>query len=357
MKSRVIFTPIHTVEKLGFSKTIHLMMREAGLLNIYQSGDLVAVKLHFGEKGNQPPIPPEQVRVFTEFIRKQGAEPFLTDTCVLYKSQRDNAVKYLRLIQNFGFTPGKTGAPVIIADGLTGNNETEIKIPGQIFNRVSIAAVAAQSTGLMVLSHVTGHLGAGMGAAIKNLGMGFASRKGKLRQHSGMKPHVSPADCTGCQVCLTWCPANAISMQGKVAEIDQEKCIGCGECLTVCRYYAVKHDWRTGSHELQRRIAEHALGVVITKRNKAAYFNFLTSITKDCDCIGKKQRPLISDIGLCVSNDPVAIDAISLDLIRDRAGKPLNEMAYPIDPWEQIRHGEKIGLGSSKYEMVTFKDD
>jgi uncharacterized Fe-S center protein len=357
MKSRVIFTPVHTAEKLGFSKTVHLMMGEAGLLNIYQSGDLVAVKLHFGEKGNRPPIPPEQVRVFTELIRKQGAEPFLTDTCVLYKSQRDNAVKHLRLIQNFGFTPGKTGAPAIIADGLAGNDEKEIKIPGQIFSSVSIAAAAAQSTGLMILSHVTGHLGTGMGAAIKNLGMGFASRKGKLRQHSGMKPRISASVCTGCRICLNWCPANAISMQDKIAEIDPEKCIGCGECLTVCRYYAVKHDWRTGSHELQRRIAEHALGVVISKRNKAAYFNFLTSITKDCDCIGKNQEPLFPDIGFCLSNDPVAIDAISLDLIQDHTGKPLNELAYPIDPWEQIRHGETIGLGSSKYELFTLKDD
>ena len=357
MKSQVIFAPIQFVEKNGFPDTVLAMMMEGGFTNIYQPGDLVAVKLHFGEKGNRPPIKPEWVHVFTKIIKNQGADPFLTDTCVLYKSQRDNAVKHLRLVQNSGFTPGKTGAPVIIADGLAGNDETEIRIPGQIYDRVSIASAAAQSTGLMSLSHVTGHLGAGMGATIKNLGMGFASRKGKLRQHSGIKPRISPADCTGCGICIYWCPVNAISMQGKTAEIDTEKCIGCGECLTVCRYYAVKHDWKTGSRELQWRIAEHALGVVIAKKNKTLHFNFLTSITKDCDCIGKKQTPLMADIGLCVSDDPVSVDAASLDLIQEYAGRPLNEMAYPIDPWEQIRHGEKIGLGSSEYKLSMLKDD
>jgi len=353
MKAKVYFSSIPAIESAGgMPNAISELMAAAGFQEKCQQRDLIAVKLHFGEKGNQPPIPPQWIKPISDMIKSQGASPFLTDTCVLYRSQRDNAVKYLRLIQNFGFTMGKTGAPVMIADGLAGNDETEVEIEGQIFKRVAIASVAAQASGLMVLSHVTGHMAAGMGAAIKNLGMGFASRKGKLRQHAAMKPHINKALCTGCRVCTQWCPVNAIHMDGDVAEIDSHKCIGCGECVTVCRYYAVKHDWRTESSDLQKRMAEHALGVIIQKKDKVGFLNFLTSITKDCDCIHKKQTPIMPDIGILASDDPVAIDSAGLDLIHQNAGATLNEMAYPIDPYVQIQHGEAIGLGTRQYDLI-----
>ncbi|MBN2104544.1 DUF362 domain-containing protein [bacterium] len=353
MKAKVYYITMSGIERAGgVAKAIPGLLKSAGFQSKFQQRDLVAVKLHFGEKGNKPPIAPGWIRPVSDMIKSQGASPFLTDTCVLYRSQRDNAVKYLQLIQNFGFTPGKTGAPVIIADGLAGNDETEVDISGQLFNKVAIASVAAQASGLMVLSHVTGHLAAGMGAAIKNLGMGFASRKGKLRQHANMKPHISEALCTGCGVCLRWCPVDAISMHGNVAKIDSLKCIGCGECVTVCRYYAVKHDWQTAGPDLQKRMAEHALGVVIPKKGKTGFLNFLTSITKDCDCIGRNQTPIMPDIGILASDNPVAIDAASLDLIHQNAGTGLNNIAYPIDPWVQIRHGEAIGLGTCRYDLI-----
>ncbi|MBN1782390.1 DUF362 domain-containing protein [bacterium] len=338
----------------GIQAFLPVLMKAAGFDRKFHDKDFIAVKLHFGEKGNHPPIAPEWLRPVTDLIKKQGANPFLTDTCVLYKSQRDNAINYLKMAQNYGFTPGKTGAPMIIADGLTGNDEKEIDIPGQLFRTVSIASAAAHATGFVVLSHVTGHLAAGMGAAIKNLGMGFASRKGKLRQHANMKPYVSEKQCTGCEICTRWCPADAITMNQAVARIDSGKCIGCGECVTVCRFYAIRHDWQTEAPDLQKRMAEHALGVVLNKTHKTVYINFLTSVTKDCDCIGKNQTPVIEDIGILASDDPVAIDAASLDLILEKAGKPIEELAYPIDPWEQIRHGEKIGLGKRQYELKSL---
>ncbi len=355
MGTDVFFADMNRIHQSGgIVKTLPALMEHAGFHHKFENPDLVGIKLHFGEKGNHPPIAPEWVRPVSDMIKKQGGEPFLTDTCVLYKSQRDNAINHLRLAQNYAFTIGKAGAPVIIADGLTGNDETEIAIPGQIFDRVSIASAAAQASGIIALSHVTGHLAAGMGAAIKNLGMGFASRKGKLRQHANMKPFVDESACTGCEVCTRWCPVNAIAMNNGKAVIDHGICIGCGECVTVCRYYAVKHDWQTEAPDLQKRMAEHALGVVIQKRSKVGFINFLTSITKDCDCIGKNQQPLIDDIGIIVSDDPVAIDAASLDLIQEHSSRPLNALAYPIDPWEQIRHGEAIGLGSRNYQLISI---
>jgi len=185
--------------------------------------------------------------------------------------------------------------------------------------------------------------------------MGFASRKGKLRQHSVMKPAISEKYCTGCQTCIKWCPVDAISMQGDVAWIDSKTCIGCGECITVCRFNAVKFDWKVDSNELQKRIAEHALGVAVEKSGKIGYINFLISVTKDCDCFAVKQEPVIPDIGILASKDPVAIDAASLNLIRQKMGETLPEISYPnVDPWAQIRHGEEIGLGSADYKLVEL---
>ena len=337
-------------------KNIVSLFRNAGLGDCFGKNDLVAVKMHFGEKGNETYISHRFVQPVVAEIKRREAKPFLTDTCVLYKSQRDNAVDHLLLAHEHGFTVENVGAPVVIADGLLGSAEKDVKITGKIYQEVSLSTVALEANSLMVLSHVTGHIATGIGAAIKNIGMGFASRKGKLRQHSVMKPAVSEKKCNGCQVCIRWCPSEAISMKGDVAWIDTKSCIGCGQCLTVCRFDAVKYDWRMKEKDLQQRMAEHALGVMSEKTEKIGFMNLLISVTKDCDCFGVIMKPIIPDIGILASRDPVAIDVASMDLIREKSGKELAEMSYPnVDPRIQIRHGEEIGLGSSEYELVEIR--
>ena len=354
MASKVWFAGVEKGERMeATAKKVDALFRQADLGGCMGKNDLVALKMHFGEKGNDTHIPPRFVRPVVEAIKKREAKPFLTDTCVLYKSQRDNAVDHLRLAHEHGFTMENVGAPVVIADGLVGRGEQAVKIPGKIFKEVSIASLAVEVNAIVVLSHMTGHLATGFGATIKNLGMGFASRKGKLRQHSVMKPAISKKKCTGCQVCVQWCPANAISMRGEVAWIDSKVCIGCGQCLTVCRFDAVQYDWKMKNQDLQERMAEHALGVVIGKREKVGCMNFLISVTKDCDCFDIRQEPVMPDIGIVASTDPVAVDAASLELIREKTGKALSDVSYPnVDPWVQIRHAEAVGLGSTDYELA-----
>ncbi len=331
------------------------LFRDSGLAARIGKNDLTAIKMHFGERKNTTHIPPALVKPVVGVIKKRGGAPFLTDTCVLYKSPRNNAVTHLVLAQEQGFTLGKVGAPVVIADGLIGNAETEVEIPGKIFPSVAIANLALDSNAIVVLTHVTGHIGAGLGGAIKNLGMGFASRKGKLRQHSVTKPSIISKACTACLECVDHCPTGAIRTEGDKGFIDEEMCIGCGECVTACRFDAVKFDWNRKDYELQELMAEHALGAVIKKKGKVVYMNYLMAITKDCDCFNKEQTPCMADIGIIASDDPVAIDAASLDLIESAAGRSLTDMAYPeIDPRAQIRHGETIGLGQSDYELVRL---
>ena len=356
MKPEVYFIRTKTNERTDIvSEKIAFLFEKADFGKCISEKDLVGIKIHFGDENNNTHIPYTFVRPVVTKIKEKGGNPFLTDTCVLYRSKRDNGVNHLLLAYEHGFTPENVGAPIIIADGLVGREEKEVKIPGKIFDKVSLAPAAIEANALIILTHVTGHIATGMGAAIKNVGMGFASRKGKLRQHSVMKPAISKKYCTGCQTCIKWCPVDAISMRGGVAWIDSEKCVGCGECITVCRFDAVKFDWKVDSSELQKRIAEHALGVAVEKPGKIGYINFLMSVTKDCDCLAVKQEPIIPDIGILASKDPVAVDAASLNLIRENIGKTLPEISYSnVDPWAQIRHGEEIGLGSADYKLVKL---
>ncbi|MBN2201254.1 DUF362 domain-containing protein [bacterium] len=336
-------------------RKIRALLEAAGIASRIRAHDRVAVKLHFGELKNDTSIPPEYIRPVVEAVRACSGQPFLTDTCVLYKSVRDNAISHLRFAADRGFTLGKTGAPVIIADGLKGSDEITVPIQGRIFKEVSVAAAARDADSLIVLSHVTGHLATGLGGAIKNLGMGFASRKGKLRQHAVLKPEVVRESCTGCGACLEHCPADAIALNGGRASIDPETCIGCGECVTVCRFDAITHDWNRDSVELQQRMAEHALGVVTGRQDRAVYLNFILSVTKDCDCMPFRQKPILPDIGILAGTDPVALDAASLDLIVKKSGKELAELSYPgLDGRPQIKHGAEIGLGSMEYELIEI---
>ncbi len=357
MKPKVYFIHASASDNL---ETIHkkiLNLYDQAQFNLcFEPADLVAIKIHFGNEGNTTHVPANYLTSVIDQIKQQKAKPFFTDTCVLYKSKRSDAVNHLLLAEEHGFSQGKIGIPVIIADGLRGSNEIEVKIPGKLFNKVSIAADAMTANAMLVVTHVTGHMASGIGGAIKNLGMGLSSRKGKLRQHSSMKPRIEVTKCTGCGQCVFWCPENAISMNGNVAVINEKICIGCGECLTVCHFDAVKYNWKTSNYDLQRKMAEHALGVIFHKKDKICYLSFLFNITKDCDCLPGVQKPVVKDIGILASKDLVAIDKASLDLVEQYSGKSLVSQSYPaIDPTVQLVHGEAIGLGKMDYELVSLK--
>jgi uncharacterized Fe-S center protein len=353
MKSQVFLL---NAEQLGagaaLDPAVGALWEAAGLGGCFRENDLAAVKLHVGEPGVATALEPRLAAAFVRCLARTGAQAFLTDTAVLYRSPRNTGPGHARVALERGFGMAEVGAPFVPADGVIGADEVEVTVNEKHFETAAVAAGIAQARSLLLLSHATGHLGTGLAAALKNLGMGCASRKAKLRQHHGQHPRIDPDHCTACGECAEWCPSDAIQV-AEAAGIDTELCIGCGECVAVCREGAVTFGWGIQGQELQERVVEHAAAVVRGKPGRIAYVTAATQITKDCDCLGLEQEPLVEDIGLLASLDPVAIDAAVLDLVNERAGRSLESLSYPHhDGRTQIRYAEQLGLGSTDYELV-----
>lgn len=357
MRSRVFFIRATRQEDPQLiarkAKAIYLAL---GLNEKIEAEDFVALKIHFGEKGNTGHIKPRWITGIIDEVLKKSQRAFLSDSNTLYIGSRSNSVDHIRLAWSHGFTPDVVKVPIIIADGLVGREKVEVKMEGSRIKSSRIASAFLDSEAMVCLTHVTGHVQSGVGAAIKNLGMGCASRTGKLDQHSVVHPRVNAKQCRNCSLCLDYCPAGAIvQAQGHVM-IDNEKCIGCGECLIICKYGAIKMKWDEDSRRLQEKMAEYALSVKNHFKDKIGFLNFILQVTKDCDCLAKNQPAIVEDIGIVGSLDPVAVDRASIDLVNSTTGQDSFREGYDVDWSVQLAYGEKIGLGTQKYELVELKE-
>jgi hypothetical protein len=355
MASDIYFVPLEQGENPSSAakKTAELWDR-SGAGGYFKKGAYVAVKTHFGESDNDTFLHPSLVAAIVRKLKEGKAKPFLAETSTLYRGSRSNAVDHIALANGHGFGYEAVKAPIIMVDGLLGDSEVEVEIDGKHFKKVNVAREIARAGGIVVLSHFTGHMAAGFGAAIKNIGMGLSSRKGKLRQHSVMSPAINGNRCTACGECVRWCPQDAVSLSGGKAVIRKESCIGCGECYAVCAFGAVMFDWRRESVPLQEMMAEHAAGVSRAVNGNLFYFNVLVNITKNCDCMNGGER-LSRDIGIVAGRDIVAVEKASYDLFRKINGKSLEAIAYPrINSLAQVEHAERLGLGNSEYRLVEI---
>ena len=323
-----------------------------GLKELIKKDDLVALKIHFGEKGGPGYIHPDTLKKQISFIKQAGGKPFLTDTNTLYTGDRSNAVDHLQLASEHGFSLRNLGIPVVIGDGLRGENQISVETEKGIISRAHLSGVARTAQVIIGLTHATGHLLTGFAGTLKNIGMGLAGRGGKLAQHSGLLPEILD-ECIGCGTCREWCPADAIQIKNEKAVINPKTCYGCGECLAVCPHKSVKVSWDESSSNVQKKIAEYCRAIL--KNKKSCFLNFALKITKDCDCMGKPSPSMVPDIGILASRDPIALNRATLELINQQAGENIFKTHYPeIDPLVQITHGEKIGLGLQEYELIQI---
>ncbi len=369
MASEVYFAKAGGRLKQGPLDKIRMLFDAAGFREIIGENDLVAVKIHFGERGNTSYVPIPYVRTVVGEINKCGGKPFLTDTGCLYLSSRYNARDHLIVAEEHGFGLSSTLAPVLIADGLRGTDVIKVPVGLKYFESVEVAGAIHDANSLVVISHFTGHGLTGFGATIKNLGMGAAGRRMKLAVHDAVRPRVMEEKCDLCMSCLENCPTGAISVENGKIVVDKEICYGCGECIGICPAKAMKVFWVGNPKEAQEKLAEITYGVLKNKKGKAGFLNFLINITPTCDCWNYTAAPMAPDIGFLASKDPVAIDAASVDLVNKAVSQsspndpegPAEETdiirnTFQIDWRVQIDYAEKIGLGSSEYKIINVGD-
>jgi len=375
MISPVFFSDLKLESGKTLLDKLDILLDRADLKGKIREKDLVAIKLHFGEKGNTGYVRPIFLGRVVNRVKQFKGKPFLTDTNTLYTGARSEAVSHLNTAVENGFAESVIDAPILIADGLRGNSAVKVRIDKPIFKTVSIAREIYMTDALIAVTHFKGHELSGFGGALKNLGMGCASREGKLSQHSSISPKVNGKACKGCETCLSWCSQEAISMlslkPGVEAKrgnafIDPKKCIGCGECILSCPSGAIEIQWNESIPIFQKKIAEHAYGAVQNKKGKVLYLNFLTQISPACDCYGYSDAPIVNDIGILSSEDPVAIDQASVDLVNGEAGNKASRLqknwnpgedkfrgVYPEVDWNiQLAYAEEIGMGTRKYDLI-----
>ncbi len=345
---------------------VRRLFESAGFENLIREGDLTAIKLHFGERGNDTYVNPVFVRQVVDKVKEVGGRPFLTDTSALYGGSRQNVVGHLLTAIEHGFDYSVAGAPLIIADGLLGGNFVEVEIRKKHIKRAKIAGDVAAADSMIVASHFKGHSMAGFGGAIKNLGMGCAPPLGKADQHAASKPSVVEERCKGCGRCVALCPRSAVVLEGGKARVDPERCVGCGACL-ACPEGAMDLDWEKMPIFIER-IVEYAFGAVLGKYGRVGFINFVINVTPECDCLPWSDAPIVPDVGILASKDPVAIDAASLDLVNAQQGLRSSALrshfgkgeekfkgVWPkVDGRLQTSYGEEIGLGSSRYRLIEI---
>jgi len=330
----------------------------ADLGRIISKDDFVALKIHFGERGNHAFIKPERAKPLVKKVKALKGQPFWTDSNTLYKGTRHHTLSHLQTAYDHGYTSGKTGAHVLINDGLEGGSYRKLAVDHKHFKELFFGPLIFEADALIAVTHFKGHEVTGFGGAIKNISMGLASRAGKQQMHADFKPVVDMAACTACGKCIESCPENAISgdAQGK-AVIDLAKCVGCGQCAVVCRFDAIESAWSGSSDSVQEKMAEYAAGISQQFKGKVAHISFITDVSENCDCYGHNSEPIVPDIGILASFDPVAIDQASVDLVNRTEGrirsKDKFKSLWPGVNWEtQLKHAEAIGLGSRKYELI-----
>lgn len=385
--AKVYFTTFKTTEHENLLQKIKRLIKTAGIEDIDFEEKYAAIKIHFGEYGNLAFLRPNYAKVVADYVKELGGKPFLTDCNTLYVGSRKNALDHMDTAYLNGFSPLQTGCHVIIADGLKGTDEALVPINGEYVKEAKIGQAIMDADIFISLNHFKGHEMAGFGGAIKNIGMGCGSRAGKMEQHCEGKPSVDQSGCVGCGACRRICAHGAPVIENGKATIDHDKCVGCGRCLAVCPKNVVAADYADSVAMLNYKMAEYAYAVC--KDRPTFHISLICDVSPNCDCHSENDIPIIPNVGMLASFDPVALDQACADLCNQMPINPGSvlfdnanddhsadevakhpghehahgacdhidhfDLTHPDAEWETcLAHAEKIGLGSREYDLVRI---
>lgn len=373
--SQVYFTDFRTgYGGKSLPQKLQALIKKAGIGKINFDKQFVAIKIHFGELGNISYLRPNYAKAVADVVKELGGRPFLTDCNTLYVGSRKHALEHMETAYENGFNPFSTGCHVIIADGLKGTDEAYVSVPGgELVKEAKIGRALMDADIVISLTHFKGHEMTGFGGTLKNIGMGGGSRAGKMEMHNDGKPKVNQKKCIGCGRCVKICAHGAPVITDGKAVIDVNKCVGCGRCLGMCPMDAI-HALNDASMEnLNKKMAEYALAVCHDR--PCFHISLIVDVSPFCDCHAENDVPIVPNIGMLASFDPVALDQACADMVNAATpieGSVLGEHlaadpegcsghdhfhnTTPESEWKTcLAHGEKIGLGTREYELITVK--
>jgi uncharacterized Fe-S center protein len=343
---------------------------EAAGLDFIRPRDLVGIKLSFGERGNTAFLRPPFVRKMVDLVKARGGKPFLTDSNTLYHGHRTNSVDHLTLAVEHGFGLAQVGAPIIMADGLRSESWVEEEVNLRHFKTVKFGSVVREMDALISLAHFKGHLVAGFGGTVKNVGMGLGSRAMKQLMHSGsVRPEFTKIEfCTGCGRCVAVCRHGAIRLEGGHADFLYDRCVSCADCIPACPEKCLKITWTEKPEVMGEKMVETCHGIVRRFQGRCLYVNFLLDITPDCDCFPFCDNPIVPNVGILASTDMIAVDMASADLLNAQESIPDSKIGrrdggvdklavlHPEIDWRaHLRYGQEIGLGNCEYTLVRLE--
>ena len=373
--SNVYFTDFHTIA-FGDSLPTKLkkLIKKAGIEKLDLDGKFVAIKMHFGELGNISYLRPNYARAVVDVVKELGGKPFLTDCNTMYPGSRKNALEHMECAWENGFTPLTVGCPIIIGDGLKGTDDVDVPVEGGEYVKAAKIGRAVMDADVFIsLTHFKGHESTGFGGAIKNIGMGCGSRAGKTEQHSSGKPHITPELCRGCRKCQKECANNGLifNEDTRKMEVNLDGCVGCGRCLGACNFDAIAFNDNAANALLNCRMAEYTKAVIDGRPN--FHISLIVDVSPNCDCHGENDIPILPNIGMFASFDPLALDQACVDACLAATPMPGSQLARnmtkkdfvdqhdhfrnstPESEWKScLEHAEKIGLGSREYTLIKM---
>ena len=374
-KSKVYYTDFRAKLGEGLPLKLQRLIRTAGIDQIDMEGKFVAIKMHFGELGNLGFLRPNYARAVADVVKSLGGKPFLTDCNTLYPGSRKNALEHLYCAWENGFTPMTVGCPILIGDGLKGTDDVEVPVEGGEYVMAAKIGRAVMDAGIFnSLSHFKGHEMTGFGGAIKNIGMGCGSRAGKKEQHSNGKPVINADACRGCKRCLHECANNGLHFDEatRKMQVVTENCVGCGRCVGACNFDAIAFANDAATKELNCRMAEYTKAVIDGR--PGFHISLVMDISPNCDCHPENDAPILPDIGMFCSFDPLALDQACVDACLRQQPLPGSQLydnmhkegfcdhhdhfenSTPESEYKTcLAHAEKIGIGSREYELIEMK--